>query len=789
MLIQFALFVAMAAPERSADVLEVGDGSVSSLVVSADGSLVAGISGSGAFVVDVERWVVHDASACSAQGVALVPNGSDTEVFLGCVNGTVQGHVFTDGSLSDLTVDGESINVELDDGEVQALYYDDLGDRLVAISFGGGNENRLNAHLIDLDKLALTGTSAQFVVDDFTDAAYSNGAIYVAHTGDDISTLIVGNDTPTLNATGNLGINVSADALIASNAGVYAADTSGGRIAEYQGVQWAQTINQLDGPTALALSVEEEWLLVSDKNRIELFDAPSGVATPSELGDFSIGEALTDAVAGTDGYAFGGNKGGGLHVLTAAPWITKIEVAPASAVDGDVLTISFKSDEDGAYKVLRGGTRAGNGKQLDKGDLVAGEAVIKSLTIDSKWSEGTNDVYILVTDTDGNVGHAVASVVVDNPPEAPSLADKNLGFSNRALTLAFDSTEDADIDHYDVFVSITPFDPEDFGTGEAPEFDGDDELTVPIQADATPGRRVSVRIEPLTNEVTYYVAARAVDAGGQESPMSAVVSGTPRPGFTAADLANDDGGMPCSTSGGVAGTSAVVMTLLAMGRRRWGVMAALAMMVPMTAQAKDGKTLKDKGDMTPQRGSFELRYGTIDLWDARLKHVYGTAGNNVLHMDFGPQLWRVAEMDIGLGFFQELAFTVDQEGEASTDRTMLTWYPLSVGGTARLHIIDEQPLVPFVSYGWDWVLWNQKTDDGAGGKDKVAGAKRGTHWALGGNLLLDTFAPGRASLLEAQSGINDTYVVFEFRSQDIGEAREELSFKGTSYTVGLKFDY
>ena len=60
---------------------------------------------------------------------------------------------------------------------------------------------------------------------------------------------------------------------------------------------------------------------------------------------------------------------------------------------------------------------------------------------------------------------------------------------------------------------------------------------------------------------------------------------------------------------------------------------------------------------------------------------------------------------------------------------------------------------------------------------------------MGGNLLLDTFAPGRASLLEAQSGINDTYVVFEFRSQDIGEAREELSFKGTSYTVGLKFDY
>ena len=78
------------------------------------------------------------------------------------------------------------------------------------------------------------------------------------------------------------------------------------------------------------------------------------------------------------------------------------------------------------------------------------------------------------------------------------------------------------------------------------------------------------------------------------------------------------------------------------------------------------------------------------------------------------------------------------------------------------------------------------------------GAKFGTHTGLGLQVLLDTFQPRRASLLEAQSGINDTWITFEWRRQRVdgrsrpwtsNDAPNLLQFDGDAYMVGLKLDY
>ena len=94
---------------------------------------------------------------------------------------------------------------------------------------------------------------------------------------------------------------------------------------------------------------------------------------------------------------------------------------------------------------------------------------------------------------------------------------------------------------------------------------------------------------------------------------------------------------------------------------------------------------------------------------------------------------------------------------------------------------------------------SERRDNNAGGKDIVRGSKFGNHFGFGGSLLLDTFQKKRASLLEAQTGINDTYIVFEWRRQRVDQRNlpwsptpelvEGLDFSGDMFTVGLKLDY
>jgi hypothetical protein len=128
---------------------------------------------------------------------------------------------------------------------------------------------------------------------------------------------------------------------------------------------------------------------------------------------------------------------------------------------------------------------------------------------------------------------------------------------------------------------------------------------------------------------------------------------------------------------------------------------------------------------------------------------------------------------------------------------MMTWWPLMADASLRGHIFDEQPVVPFFRYGWDYVPWSEKDDNGAGGKNVIRGAKLGHHWAVGGAILLDLIGPQRASLLEAQSGINDSWITVEYRDQVVDDRNapwakpegEGLVFSGASLTVGIKIDY
>ena len=115
--------------------------------------------------------------------------------------------------------------------------------------------------------------------------------------------------------------------------------------------------------------------------------------------------------------------------------------------------------------------------------------------------------------------------------------------------------------------------------------------------------------------------------------------------------------------------------------------------------------------------------------------------------------------------------------------------------TGRLHFVDEQVLVPYASYGRDWIVWSEKTEISEGVMEGVSGVKYGWHWAAGLSIMLDIFDFSRASLLEATYGINDTYLTIEYREQTIdkgsrvSDGEDQLSFSGRMITATAEFDF
>ena len=184
-------------------------------------------------------------------------------------------------------------------------------------------------------------------------------------------------------------------------------------------------------------------------------------------------------------------------------------------------------------------------------------------------------------------------------------------------------------------------------------------------------------------------------------------------------------------------------------------------------------------------GSFEARYSSLEFSDENLTQVFGSKGHNALWLEMGPTFFELVELTGALGYYAETGSRVDSEGNRSAEDDTMLAIPLTVDATFRLDVLPEQLIVPFVGIGYDYWLWQESWTGG----NKVQGSKTGTHTTMGAHLLLDLFQPRRASRLEASSGITDTFITIEYRSQVIGEEADGLTFSADAVSIGLKLDY
>ena len=71
----------------------------------------------------------------------------------------------------------------------------------------------------------------------------------------------------------------------------------------------------------------------------------------------------------------------------------------------------------------------------------------------------------------------------------------------------------------------------------------------------------------------------------------------------------------------------------------------------------------------------------------------------------------------------------------------------------------------------------------------IGGAKWGWHWSVGGLIRLDGLEPSRASRLQTRTGIDSSYLMVEYRTNEIGEQQEGLDFNSTALGIGLRLEY
>ena len=207
-------------------------------------------------------------------------------------------------------------------------------------------------------------------------------------------------------------------------------------------------------------------------------------------------------------------------------------------------------------------------------------------------------------------------------------------------------------------------------------------------------------------------------------------------------------------------------------------------LLPGTAMAREK-------DSSPKIATASLRYGPLTLNDASIAKVYGTGGLELMRLDYGLTS-EYFEGTMGIGFFQELGTQIRTTDGTSTDEhIMLTMWPMNLDAMVKLDFLYEQPIVPFARAGADMWIWTENWGSRLGGEipyEQVSGGKGGWHYGFGGLLLLDFLDRKTADRVEAVSGINDTFLIFEYRKTTMFDAAG-LDLGSTEMSIGLKLDF
>lgn len=526
----------------------------------------------------------------------------------------------------------------------------------------------------------------------------------------------------------------------------------------------------------------------------------SGSGTPYQYTPIvTDGQRYGPMIASTDGYVYMTTDGGVISVISANPYVSVSSVTysggGSALVVGGSATITFQSDTTGTFEVKVGGNVDQSGKPVlnqsgtDSGSVTAG--VDQTFTFDyddnsANLDEGDNTIFIFVTDATSDVGRIATTVVVNTPP--PAVVVTGASFGNTRVYVNMNRLTVSDMDYYNVYVSDDPA----AACGMT--------VTPTRVPQPSSGSTVVGQVSGLTNGVLYYAAVEPVDDTGLVGPVTCtlpdgvtLITATPEETIGPAQLAGQFGS--CSMSNSSSNDVTPLLLLLAVigifvvrrgnlfhlsrarGKGSFITIAFLLLLFPKDVLAEE---------FSPQWWSTEIKGGFWMPQSSVLKRFFEPCCHMTASVEQGFLYDSKYGAEAGIGFVSEDADAVGAlSGAKSGDRFNLFLLPVTTSLVFRADFFENQPLVPYVKGGTDYVYFRQDLK-GA----KVSGMKYGMHGVLGVQILLDKIDSNTQDVMEREFGINDIYFTLEGKYSWINNfGGSGLNLSNLTCSFGLLFEY
>lgn len=498
-----------------------------------------------------------------------------------------------------------------------------------------------------------------------------------------------------------------------------------------------------------------------------------------------------------DGYIYSVNGDALISVISENPFVT-ISAASASSLTetSSTFTLTFQSDETGTYTV-----RANSDPTATTGTEIISSTTLSDANTDittssidinlydrSVFEEGSNKIFIFVTDSDGNIGRDAALITVDRPPEAITI--NGVDFGNRKAYVDFTPSEDNDIASYQIYA-------EPAESQSAPDCPGSLDFSSPdvtesIDPDDCGTSSCEAVIDELTNDTVYCIAIKAIDEAGQEGSLSSFATpvmpeATLGPAAFLGETGCSLGDTQTSDDESPPWSIIIIFSIFLL----WQILKSLAkhamffftvfviIVIGIFLFLSSSQAMAQ----APNSEHFTLELKSA-LWiptNSDVKQFFGACCNPVGEIEFGYIHKNRYNATVTAGFAYFTGNAVSSSGLASGDDFTLMTFPIRVDFIYRFDYVSNQIVVPYLRAGFDSVIFRESTEG-----DSLSGNKFGLHGGAGFSVLLDNLD---STSLE-QEGVNDVYLTFEGRYAHINSFKSTgLDLSGFYPYVGILFQF
>jgi hypothetical protein len=243
--------------------------------------------------------------------------------------------------------------------------------------------------------------------------------------------------------------------------------------------------------------------------------------------------------------------------------------------------------------------------------------------------------------------------------------------------------------------------------------------------------------------------------------------------------------------------------------------AALALVLSSLAGVRRANAQEDflpqatarKNDYSPQNAAFEVRFGPYSpkIDDGLATPIYDDFFGDGRRFMFGFEVdWQafripfLGSLGIGAGWgYTQMSGTnlvqvVMNPPPTIAQESSLNIMPIHAVGVLRVDALARRyaiPLVPYGKLGLAAAFW--WVNDGIGTATDDVGTRGqdisiGTQAALGGMFLLDILEPSSALAADVESGVNNSYLFFEWSMTNYGG--DQMNVGSNNWVTGLAFE-